>query len=270
VEELNQMGLLGLLKMPQVKEASTLDDRSLTLLHKEILLQKGFLRKVYERFYRNLMSNIVEPGAKTLVELGSGAGFIKQMFPNVQTSDVLDLPGLDKVFDATKMPFDDKTVDGILLIDVLHHIKNVEQFFSESSRILKEQGRVVLIEPANTPWARFIYTRFHHEVFDPGADWQVHGERPLLDGNDALAWIIFHRDKELFEKKFPELKIIKTYCHTPLAYLLSGGFTLRQLLPSWSYVIISSVESMFQFAGNLTGMFQTIVLEKRSHGPKED
>ena len=265
------MGLLDLLKLPQAKDTSSLDDRSLTLLHKEILLQKGFLKKVYKKFYRDLMSHIPEPQTKTLVELGSGAGFIKQMYPNVQTSDVLDLTGLvDKVFDATKMPFDDKTIDGILLINVLHHIKNVEQFFTEACRVLKEHGRIVMIEPANTPWSRFVYTRFHHEVFDPNADWQVEGERPLLDGNDALAWIIFHRDREVFTKKFPEFTIIKTYCHTPISYLLSGGFTLKQLLPACSYGIISGIEFLSRFAGNLTGMFQTIVLEKRSHGLKKD
>ncbi|MBN1973906.1 MAG: class I SAM-dependent methyltransferase [Sedimentisphaerales bacterium] len=260
------MGLLDLLKLPQVKKASSYDDCSLTLLHREILQQKGFLRKVYEKFYRNLMSHIPEPEKKMLVELGSGAGFIKQLYPNVQTSDVLDLPGLDMVFDAAKMPFNDKTVDGILMINVLHHIKNVEDFFTEAGRVLKETGRVIIIEPANTPWARFIYSRFHHEVFDPGAGWQVQGTSPLMDGNDALAWIIFSRDKKLFAEKFPELEVIKVYCHTPISYLLSGGFTLRQLLPAWMYIIIRGIEVIFQFTGNLTGMFQTIVLEKRRYG----
>ena len=258
------MGLLDLLRLPQVKEASTLDDRSLTLLHNSILMQKGFLRKVYETFYKELISNIPEYETKTLVELGSGAGFIKQKYPHVQTSDVLDLPGLDNVFDATQMPYKNETVDGILLINVLHHIKNVEQFFTEADRVLKENGRIVLIEPANTIWARFVYTRFHHETFDTNAGWQVEGNRPLLDGNDALSWIIFRRDKELFMKKFPKLKIVKIYCHTPVTYLLSGGFTLKQLLPSCSYVIIKGLESIFGFSNNLTGMFQTIVLEKKS------
>ena len=195
------MGLLNVLKLPQARETATCDDRSLTLLHRDILLQKGFLRKIYEDFYKDLMSHITAPEIKTLVELGSGAGFIKRIYPWVQTSDVLDLAGLDRVFDATKMPFEDKTVDGILLINVLHHIKEVEQFFAEAGRVLKDSGRVVMIEPANTPWARFIYTRFHHEVFDPDAGWQVEGDRPLLDGNDALAWIIFSRDKDRFAPK---------------------------------------------------------------------
>lgn len=256
------MGLLDLIKLPQAKETLTCDDRSLTLQHKEILRQKRFLRKVYEDFYRELISHIVEPETKTLIELGSGAGFIKEMYPWIQTSDVLDLPDLDKVFNAQEMPFEDKTVDGILLINVLHHIKDVEDFFEEANRVLKEAGRIVMLEPANTPWARFIYTRFHHEIFDPGAGWQVGGTRPLLDANDALAWIVFNRDRDVFTRKFPELNIVKCQCHTPIAYLLSGGFTLRQLLPTWTYRVIRGLETVLQCSNHVTGMFQTIVVEK--------
>lgn len=260
------MGLLELLKLPQVKKTSGLDDCSLTLLHKQILQEKKFLRKVYKSFYRDLISHIPNHETGTLIELGSGAGFIKQIYPNVQTSDVLDLPDIDRIFDATKMPFDNDTVDAILLINVFHHIKNVEQFFVEGKRILNENGRIVMIEPANTPWSRFVYTRFHHEVFDPDAGWQVEGSSPLLDGNDALAWIIFRRDKELFETKFPEFKITRIYNHTPVSYLISGGFTLKQLLPPWMYVPVRSIEWLFRFSNSLTGMFQTIVIEKKSHG----
>lgn len=260
------MGMLDLLKLPQVKTAINMDDCSLTLLHKQILMEKKFLRKVYESFYRDLMSHVQYYENGTFIELGSGAGFIKQMYPKIQTSDVLDLPDLDRIFDATKMPFKNNSVDAIVLINVLHHIKNIELFFAEVTRVLKETGRIVMIEPANTLWSRFVYTRFHHEVFDPNADWQVEGSRHLLDGNDALAWIIFNRDKEQFQKKYPELNIIKIYNHTPVSYLISGGFTLKQLLPSCMYVPVRCIESLFQFAGSLTGMFQTIVLERRSNG----
>jgi len=259
------MGLLDLLKLPQAKE-SPCDDRALTLLHRDILSQKGFLRRLYRHFYKDLMSHIADPDARTLIELGSGIGFIKEMYPRVQTSDILDLPGLDRVFDARTMPLEDKTVDAILMVNVLHHIKGVERFFAEAGRVLKQGGRIAMIEPANTPWSRFVYSRFHHEVFNPNAGWQVEGQRPLLDGNDALAWIIFSRDKELFAKRFPDLEIIRLYRHTPIAYLLSGGFTLRQLLPTWTYGVVRGVESIFRFSNGLAGMFQTIVLEKKSHG----
>jgi len=144
----------------------------------------------------------------------------------------------------------------------------VDRFFQEAVRVLKEKGRIVMIEPANTPWAHFIYTRFHHENFDPNATWQVTGTRPLLDANDALAWIIFNRDREQFTRRFPELNIITLYHHTPIAYLLSGGFTIRQLMPASLFGLINGVETLCRFSNNITGMFQTIVLEKESHVPE--
>ncbi len=259
------MGLLDLLTMPEAKQAAAFDDRELTLLHRRMLERKPFLGKVYIRWYNELMSHVAEAQTGAIIELGSGAGFIQQLYPRVQTSDVLDLPGLDKVIDAADMPFDNESVDAILMINVLHHMKNVERFFVEASRVLKARGRIVMIEPANTPWARFIYSRFHHEGFDPEAGWQVEGQRPLLDGNDALAWIIFTRDREVFESKFPGLRIAAMRRHTPIAYLLSGGFTLRQLLPGWAFTVVRVLEAILQFANAATAMFQTIVLEKRGH-----
>ena len=256
------MTFIDFLKIPHVKNMGDCDDRSLTLLHREILLQNRFLWKVYQTFYRELMSHVPEFVTKRLVELGSGAGFIKTLYPSVQTSDILDLPDLDMTFDGCKMPFEDAELDGILMINVLHHIKDVDLFFCEANRVLKKLGRIVMIEPANTVWGRFIYTRFHHEIFDPSADWHVDGTRPLLDANDALAWIIFERDREQFVQKYPALKIIRCYCHTPISYLLSGGFSLKQLLPGWMYGVIRASEQVIRFSNRWTGMFQTVVLEK--------
>jgi len=258
------MGLLEALRLPHAKQASAHDDRQLTLLHKEILSRKGFLRKIYAGWYRDLMSRVPDPQTGTIVELGSGPGFIKEMYPRVQTSDVLELPGLDRVIDAAGMPFANQSIDAILMIDVLHHMKNVEQFFTEAGRVLKPGGRIAMIEPANTPWARFVYSRFHHEPFEPAAGWQIKGDRPLSDANDALAWIIFTRDRTTFENKFPRLRIISISHHTPIAYLLSGGFTLKQLVPTWMYVPVRGLERCFGFCNGLSAMFQTTVLEKRA------
>ena len=49
-------------------------------------------------------------------------GFIKELFPSVVTSDVLELPGVDQVFSALDVPFADSKVDAVVMIDVLHHV----------------------------------------------------------------------------------------------------------------------------------------------------
>jgi SAM-dependent methyltransferase len=256
--------LLKRLRLPETNAIEGLDDVSSTVLHGEILQNKGFLKKLYADFYHILKDAIHfdDRAGRKIIELGSGGGFIKDVIPNILTSDILEIPSVDLVFSATEMPFENASVDSLVMIDVLHHIPDVRKFFQEVVRCLKQGGTVAMIEPANTLWGRFIYQNFHHETFDPNAGWTFESKGPLSTANGALPWIIFHRDRNEFTTQFPELKIIKTQCHTPLRYLISGGFTLRQLAPSWSYEIIKGFEYLLSPLNRRLGMFETIVLKK--------
>jgi SAM-dependent methyltransferase len=250
------------LKLPEVGGIQDMDDPAVTLLHADILRRKGFLRKLYTDVYRQFLITISQPEEKVLVELGSGGGFIKEIIPNVITSDILNVAGVDKVFSATDMPFEDLSVEAFFMFDVLHHIADPRRFFSEAKRCLRPGGKIVMIEPANTPWARFIYKNFHHERFDPQGDWGLDDTGPLSQANGALPWIIFSRDRRIFEKRFPELKIVGMNNHTPFRYLFSGGLTFRQLVPSFTYSVVKSIEYLLSPLNDLIGMFQTIELEK--------
>ena len=77
-----------------------------------------------------------------------------------------------------------------------------------------------------------------------------------------MGWIIFWRDREIFENEFANLRIVRMCNHSPLRYLLSGGLTLKQLVPSFSYPIVKALELVLSPFNNLLGMFQTIELEK--------
>ena len=95
----------------------------------------------------------------------------------------MEVQGVDKVFCATEMPFTDESVDAFFMIDVLHHISDTRSFLREALRCLKPGGKVVMIEPANTLWARFIYTHFHHEGFEVKATgWQANAYRSTYQG----------------------------------------------------------------------------------------
>jgi SAM-dependent methyltransferase len=261
------MGLLDKLKLPEMNRGISLDDAAATVLHAEILQSKGFLKRLYTDFYHILQEAVGPTEDKAIVELGSGGGFIKDLLPNAITSDILPLPSVDKVFSACQIPFEAQTLDAIVMIDVLHHIPDVRAFFRECVRCLKPGGRVAMIEPANTCWSRFVYARFHHEGFDPKAAWEFASEGPLSSANGALPWIIFHRDRTIFEKEFPRLSILYANAHTPLRYLLSGGFTLRQLVPSWSYPVIKGLEFLLSPLNSQIGLFQTIILSKDGNTP---
>ena len=259
------MKIIERFKLPETRCIEDLDDPATTLLHAEIIQKKPFLRKLYVDFYKQLEKVVSNPEEKVLVELGSGAGFIKEVISNAITSDILELPNVDKVFSALEMPFEKASVDAFFMFDVLHHITDPRAFFREALRCLKIGGRIVMIEPANTLWSRFIYKNFHHELFDSQAKWELDSLQetgPLSRGNGALPWIIFSRDRRIFENEFPSLRIIRMRNHTPLRYLLSGGLTLRQLVPSFTYPAIKTIEYALFPVNNLLGMFQTIELEK--------
>jgi len=257
------MRIFERLRLPETKCIKDLDDPATTLLHGKIIWKKPFLRKLYIDFYRQFKKVAYDYQKQVLVELGSGGGFIKEVIPNVVTSDILELPNVDKVFSVFDMPFDQASVDAFFMFDVLHHITDPRAFFREALRCLKAGGRIVIIEPANTWWSRFVYQNFHHELFDTQAQWELEAIGPLSHGNGALPWIIFSRDRKIFEEEFPSLRIVSLRNHTPLRYLLSGGLTLRQLVPSFTYTAVKVLEYLLSPLDNILGMFQTIELQKQ-------
>jgi SAM-dependent methyltransferase len=250
------------LRLSETRDVEQLDDPAATMLHAEIIKKKPFLRQLYFDFYREFEKAVAPTFGKVLIEVGSGAGFIKEVIPDVITSDLLDLPNVDRVFSAVDMPFENESIDAFFMFNVLHHIADPAEFFTEAARCLKHAGKIIMIEPANTLWSRFVYRNFHHEFFDTRADWKLSDTKPLSCANSAIAWIIFSRDREVFEKRFPGLKIIGIQNHTPLRYLLSGGFTLRQLVPSCVYPLVKVLEYALSPFNNLAGMFETVELQK--------
>ena len=132
-------------------------------------------------------------------EIGSGAGFFQEIVPNLITSELFPVPGIDRVSDAKNLPFNDDELDCIVMTDVLHHIPDVCKFFQEATRCVKPGGCIVMIEPWNTPWAQWFFQNLHSEPFDPDAGWTFPSSGPLSDANGTLPWILFERDRKKFE-----------------------------------------------------------------------
>ncbi len=257
-------GLLERLQLPDAQCINDLDAPSATLRHGEIIQSKPFLRHLYRQWYQSISKRIASAvNQRTVIELGSGGGFIKDFIPDAITSDVLALPNVDQRFSATEMPFDDASIDAVVMIDVLHHIPDVRAYFRELERSLRPGGKSIMIEPANTRWGRFIYQNFHHEPFDPQSQWELPGSGPMTDANGAIPWIVFQRDRKEFQAEFPGLKINCFKPHSPLRYLLSGGVSMRQLVPSWTFKPITLFENLCSPIASLTGMFYTIELQRR-------
>jgi len=236
-----------------------------TILHRaRILDTKPFLKAVYRRWYAILLESLGPRIAGPVVEIGSGGGFLKDFLPGLITSEIVQIPGVDIVLDGQRLPFRKGSVRGIVMIDVFHHLSQVDRFFSEAADCVISGGIIAMIEPWVTSWSRLIYTCFHHEPFDPDTEsWRFESTGPLSGANSALPWIVFERDRETFTRRFPQWQINRIGLHSPFAYLLSGGFSFRSPVPAALSAAVFGIENRLTRWMDRLAMFAEIVLLKK-------
>ncbi len=232
--------------------------------HRLIWREKPVLREIYSDYYRR-MARECKPGAT--LEIGGGSGNFKEFAPDVVSTDILATPWLDAVADAQALPFRDASFDNIVLLDVLHHIERPARFFDEAERLLKPNGRIVLVEPGISPVSHFFFSRFHPEPVDMSADPLAQGPldpgRDAFDANQGIPSLLFCRDPGRFRARFAGLKIIKARRLSLFAYPLSGGFQKWSLVPTIFVPALLKIENiLLPILGPLMGFRLFIVLEK--------
>ena len=227
----------------------------------QVLQKKRFLNQLYREWYEELAEQMPDEVDGPVVELGSGAGFIREAIPGIITSDVQTLPIVDVVLDGHVLPFQDQSLRAVLMVDVLHHMQDVERFFSEAQRCLKTNGVVAMIEPWVTPWSTFIYRFVHHEPFNERAtNWRLPPGGALSQANSALPWLVFNKHRSKFRTMFPRLHISSIRLHTPFAYLISGGVRSISFAPGSGYPTIRKWEGVLETAMRHIAMFATVTL----------
>jgi SAM-dependent methyltransferase len=254
------------LKLLEYRGAASLslDSPETTVRRWEVIRGKRPLREIYDEWYAAVAGSI-PAGERPVLELGSGAGFMSSYVENLVTSDILELPGVDRVIDAcARLPFDDGGLRGIAMVNTFHHLPDVAVFLAEATRCLERGGTISMIEPWNTAWSRFVYGRLHHEPFDPGAaDWSFESAGPLSSANGALPWIVLERDRWCFRERFPDFEIEEIRLIMPFRYLLSGGVSMRALLPGWGFGLVKAVERASRPVMHSLAMFAHVALCRR-------
>jgi len=79
------------------------------------------------------------------LNLGCGQWII----PGYINQDVIDLPGVDMVFDLDKFPypFEDSTFDEIYSAHVLEHVQDLGEVMQELTRICKPGSDIKVVVP---------------------------------------------------------------------------------------------------------------------------
>jgi len=240
-----------------------LDAPETIMLVSEVIEKKSFLKQLYQEWYLSILNSLPSGKPGFVVELGSGGGFLERHIPDLIKSEILKIPDVDIVFDGQLIPFRKDSLRGIVMLDVLHHLPNSAAFFKEAAYCVTKGGVIIMIEPWTTRWSKFVYRKFHHEPFDMNADrWDFPKGGPLSQANSALPWIIFHRDRYIFQKEFPEWNIKEIKLHTPFSYLLSGGVSLRSFVPGFSFPVCRFLERILKPLMKSLAMFATIILER--------
>ncbi len=110
-----------------------IDDPRTTLLRRQIIQEKSFLRQIYQEWYAAIAAAL-PAGEEPTLELGSGAGFLSDFIPGLITSEIFYCPGVRVVLDGARLPFADGALCGIVMTDVLHHLPQPRRFFTEAAR----------------------------------------------------------------------------------------------------------------------------------------
>ena len=249
-------------------ESHDVDSPAFSIAHRQVVQRKIILRRLFESFYNECRAMDLQyfadcPGGR--LEIGSGAGIINEVYPDVITSDIKLLPFIDVVVSADHLPFPDNSLRAIYAINVFHHLPKPRRFFTEILRVVHPGGGVVLIEPFYGLVAGWVFKNLHKsEGFEPEAvSWESSGNTgPFSNANQALSYMVFKRDRTQFDFEFPQLDLVFNRPHTHLWYVFSGGVNFRQLLPDSFTPMVKFAERILSPFNRWIALQHTIVLRK--------
>lgn len=179
--------------------------------------------------YYNQVRALLPAQGKRVVELGSGCGGLKESIPGVIQTDIFPTPWVDVVTTAERLPFAGGSLDGLIGLDVLHHLEEPLRFFHEAARVLRAGGRLVLIDPYVSlgSWVPWHY--LHHEACSMREPYNLAGRFERENNARATLWFDGNRARTEAQILPLRLQVLKTF--DLFYYPLTGGFRPWSLIP---------------------------------------
>tara|TARA_X000001036_G_scaffold432416_1_gene468299 strand:- start:674 stop:1483 length:810 start_codon:yes stop_codon:yes gene_type:complete len=169
------------------------------------------------------------------IEVGSGAGFIKDFIKNknLKLTDLGNDKHLDfKNIDAQNTGFANESFDYVIASNMIHHIPFPVKFFKEMNRILKKRGRLIIFESYCSIVFQLITIIMKHEGFDFTVNvWDdtkaKSDENNAWHGNIAVPHLIFDDKKKFNENLGNFFEIKYENLSECFIFLNSGGVTSK-------------------------------------------
>ena len=161
---------------------------------------------------------------RTVIELGSGNGFIKKYLgKKIITSDLKTHQNIDYKFDMNNLKLPKKLkkkVNVFILNHSLHHCKDPLELIRIMKDNLKKNGFILINEPEISFVFKFFLKIFNHERWD--LDVSKSNQKNFWLQNNATGRILF---KKNFENKFlkKNFYVVKNQLNEFLIFLNSGG-----------------------------------------------
>ena len=255
-----------------MKKDKYIEDRDETISNREKLFNNPNQLNWYKKLYSLMLKNYLPLNDKKILEVGSGTSPLIYFYPEIITSDILELDYLDMIFDCQNIDkiqdIPNSSLDIICLTNVLHHLLKPVDFLEKASVKLKKGGVIILAEPFFSRMSTPIYKFIHHEpcysnITHPSLK---NIEGPLRSANMLLPHLIFFSSKgwdsslkNLFMFSKDEVNYFSS-----LSYFATGGFRKPIHIPKFLYSILLHTDCLAaRIFPNIFAAFFIIKLKKK-------
>lgn len=157
--------------------------------------------------------------------LDCGAGLRKKSYPNVINYEIVEYSSTDILGVAERLPFADHSLDGVISVAVLEHVKDPFRSAREIARVLKPGGVLFCAVPFLQPLHGYPHHYYNmtaegmRNLFPTLAIEEVYVP-PLLHPLVALKWMLYGYARGLPEadwKRFENLRVKDLFALEPVS-----------------------------------------------------
>ena len=239
---------------------------------REMFLKNKFKNLDFLLFKRFNWMNKYLSNKQKIIELGSGAGFLKMYLKKkIITSDAIKFPWIDMKINAMDINLKKNSVDIFIASHTIHHFYSPKKFLNNLQKVLKPGGLIIIQEINTSLIIRILLKMMKHEgwnydlnIFDENEI--MNNENDLWSANCAIPEMLFDNEKK-FEKNFPFFEIIKNDLNECFIFPISGGVISKTKVIELPYFLLKMIDkidnALIFLAPKIFACGRSVVLQKR-------